>query len=80
MSLKDFKNCDVQYAYDKDTTIYSVKVVFKGKPMVLTIRVGKGLMDMTLTNKDGHIVEHIEQNGRAVTFDQDELLAKQLRK
>ena len=68
MSLKDFKGCDVQYAYGKDSQVYSMKVNFKGKPMILTVRVGKDIMDMTLTDMNGKVMEYIGQKGDKVEF------------
>lgn len=68
MALKDFKNCDVKYAYDKNNKVYSVKVMFKGKPMILTMRVGQDIMDMTLTDMDGNEIEYIGQNKKQLAY------------
>lgn len=80
MSLKDFKNCDVKYAYDNNNEVYSVKIMFRGKPMVLTMRVGKDIMDMTLTDINGRVIEYIGQKKKLLEFSQNPQLASQLKK
>ncbi len=80
MTLKDFKNCDVKYAYDNDNQIYSVKVIFKGKPMILTMRVGKEIMDMTLTDETGRSIEYIGQKKNRLQFSQNSELVGKFRK
>ncbi len=77
MSLSDFKNCDVRYAYDKESKVYSVKVNFKGKPLILTLRVGKDLMDMTLTDSDGNEVEYLGQMKKQLAYRLHSQLASQ---
>lgn len=67
-SLKNFKGCAVQYAYNADNKIYSVKVNFQGKSHVLTIKVGPNGLDMMLTDPKGNIVEHAYQSGSQVGF------------
>ncbi len=78
MSLKDFKDCDVKYAYDKDTQVYSIKIMLKGKPATVTIRAGKGLMDIAVTDNEGKIVEYVGQKGKKLEYNRNEKLAADL--
>lgn len=75
MSLKDFKNCDVKYAYDKNNQIYSIKIMLEGKPAIVTIRAGKDLMDITVTNEQGKVVEYVGQKGKQLEYTRNEILA-----
>jgi len=68
MTLQHFKNCEVKYAFDNDKKIYSVKVLFNGKPMILTMRVGKDIMDMTLTDTNGNEIEYIGQQKKTLEY------------
>jgi len=63
MTIKDFKGCKSQYAYDKDSQIYTMKVMFKGKPVIITVRIGKELTDLTVTDLEGNILEYMGQKG-----------------
>jgi hypothetical protein len=67
-SLKNFKGSSVQYAYDKQDQLYSVKVDLRGKPYILTLKVGPTSMDMMLTDVDGKVLEHASQSGSLVRF------------
>ncbi|MEK6981326.1 MAG: hypothetical protein AABX38_00210 [Candidatus Micrarchaeota archaeon] len=80
MSIKDFKNCDIHYAYNQDTKVYSISVMFKGKPAILTMRTGKEITDMTLTDKEGNIIEYLGQSKGKATFTQDKKLAEKFKK
>ena len=79
MSLQDFKNSEIKYVYDNENKVYSVKVMFKGKPMILTMRVGKDVMDMTLTDMSGKEIEYIGQNKKQLAYRRDEKLASEYR-
>ncbi len=65
---KNFKGCAVQYAYNEDDRIYSVKVNLKGQPYVLTVKVGKDSLEMMLTDSKGTLLEHAYQNGSQLGF------------
>ncbi len=70
LSLKNFKGSTVQYAFDKDSRVYSVKVTFKGQPYILTMKAGQNSLDMLLTDLKGSIVEHVYQDGSKAGFTQ----------
>lgn len=67
-SLKNFKDCSVKYAYDKQTKIYSVSAIFQGKPYIVTTRIGPNGVEMMLTDKAGNLIEHMAHIGNSVSF------------
>lgn len=80
LTPKDFKNSEVHYAYNKETDIYSVSVLFNNRPMILTVRAGKDTMDISLVDKrNGELVEYIGQSSNKITFQRNDLIAKQFR-
>lgn len=67
-SVKNFKGCSVKYAFNKEDQVYSVKVDLKGKPYVLTTKVGPKSVEMVLTDLSGNVIEHAYQNGKDIGF------------
>ncbi|MFA6530689.1 MAG: hypothetical protein WCT31_03075 [Candidatus Micrarchaeia archaeon] len=67
-SLKNFKNAEVQFAYDKDGKIYSVMANLEGQPLVLTLKISQKRMEMMLTDKNGSLLEHVYQEGNVMNF------------
>ena len=68
MKPTDFKNCKVQYAYDKKQKVYSVLVMLDNKLRIVTLRVGDKFTELSLSDKSGTVLEMLRQEeGRGVT-------------
>lgn len=68
MKPTDFKNCKVQYAYDKKQKIYSVLVMLDKKLRVVTLRVGDKFTELSLSDRNGNVLELLRQDeGKGVT-------------
>lgn len=68
MKSTDFKNCKVQYAYDKKQKIYSVLVMLDKKLRVVTLRVGDKFTELSLSDRNGNVLELLRQDeGKGVT-------------
>ncbi|MFH1785254.1 MAG: hypothetical protein ABH842_02410 [Candidatus Micrarchaeota archaeon] len=64
-----FKNSKVKYAYDKKQKIYSVLVMLDGRPRILTVRAGENFTELSLSDKDGNLLEILRQEeGKGVTM------------
>jgi hypothetical protein len=63
-----FKNCKVQYAYDKKQKIYSVLVYLDNRPRIITFRVGDEFAEISLATKDGEPLEMLSQKNNAISF------------
>jgi hypothetical protein len=67
-SLKNFKGCNVKYAYDQKTKVYSVSAVLDGKAYIITTKIGPNSVEMMLLDKQGNFVEHMAHVGSQLTF------------
>ena len=64
-----FKNAKVKYAYDKKQKIYSVLVMLDGRPRILTVRAGENFTELSLSDKEGNLLEVLRQEeGKGVTM------------
>lgn len=48
--------------------VYTMKVIFKGKPRILTVRVSNDSLELLLTDKGGQPIEYTVQKGRTLQF------------
>lgn len=64
MKKEFFENAKIQYAYDKEHKIYSMVVWLNKQPRILTFRVGKNLVEVSLADLNGNVLEVLShENG-----------------
>lgn len=57
---RNFIGSKVEYVHDSKRNIYSIKMkMAKGEEYVLTLAVGPESVEMALSDKQGHIIEHL---------------------
>jgi hypothetical protein len=65
MKKELFENAKIQYAYDKENKIYSMVVWLDKQPRILTFRVGKNLVEASLADLNGNVLEVLShENGQ----------------
>jgi|GEM_PF-1130183 hypothetical protein len=68
MKPQDFRNCKVQYAYDRKQKMYSVLVMLNKQLRVVTLRMGDKFTELSLSDRDGNVLEMLRQEeGKGVT-------------
>jgi|GEM_PF-1350995 len=60
ISKENFSECGIKYAKDTEDGAYVVSVFLK-KPLIITLRVGHGDMELVFSDKKGKIREFISQ-------------------
>lgn len=69
LKINPFKGCEIQYAYGKDTDIYSVRVKFPYEPVrILTVKIGKDSTELSLADEKGNPLQVLEQKGSHIVF------------
>ena len=63
-----FKNCETQYAYDKNTKIYTVMAMLDNRPRIFTFRVGNKFTEISIAKKNGEILEILRQEGYEINL------------
>lgn len=66
---KYFKGCKIQYAYDKNQDIFSVKINLNNKPRILTARAGRNFMELSITDTSGNVREVLRQDGSTLSYE-----------
>ncbi|VVC04102.1 Uncharacterised protein [Candidatus Bilamarchaeum dharawalense] len=63
-----FRDCRMKYAYDNKQDIYSVSVTLNNQPMVVTVRTGGAFTELSLSDRQGNVVEMWRQEeGKGVS-------------
>lgn len=64
-----FKGCKVQYSFDNNEKVYSVKVFLEGKPRIMTLRVGADFTELSLADLNGKLLEILREKKGKVSFE-----------
>lgn len=71
--IKLLEKCEMKYAYNKDTKIYSTKFFLKKKGKIkeertFTMRVSPNFLEYSLADKKGTVLEVMRQDGSKLKF------------
>ncbi len=68
MRKEFFENAKIQYAYDDKYRIYSMVVWLNKKPRVLTFRVGSDIVEVSLSDLKGNVLEVLSHENGELRF------------
>lgn len=68
MRKEFFENAKIQYAYDDKHKIYSMVVWLNKKPRILTFRVGGELVEASISDLKGNVLEVLSHENGSLKF------------
>ena len=49
-----FRNAKMQYEYDGEQRVYSVKVMLENRPRIITMRIGENFTELSISDLSGN--------------------------